>query len=178
MVRMILVGLFFCCLLTTALVFSLFGEGAGTFAAVLAAAVLITSSMVANARASLAGVAAFAGREHARQAGWALGEGHTTAIVVQRLTASALWMAVALPLGGGWWLLDQALARPSFLLGPTLPDAPAAWAMFALEGAPLAIIVAFLAAFAAAVGSTASALTWQALGGEREVARRRSVFEA
>ena len=173
-----LAGLFFALLLTGALIYALVGPAVGKWAIPAALVVWGVATMAVSARSSLTGVAAFVGRSEPRQAGWDIGERHTAGLVVQRFLVGLIWLGVAMVLLGSWWRLHHALARPSALLSPTLPVDAAGWLGYGLEAAPLAVIISLILVVGAVLGSAASVRSWAILGGEREAARRRTVFEA
>ena len=94
------------------------------------------------------------------------------------LATSLMAAAAAGLLIGGWWSLTSALSVPSALWAPDLPTDGTGWVRLALEGGSLALALGLLQAWMTAIGATAHAEVWDRLGGDREAARRRGLFEA
>ena len=172
-----LAGLFIALVLAVALVNALFGGPAGVVAIGLAFLTWFAAVMIVNARAGLAGVAAFSGRASPQEAGWELGAGRTGVLAAVGLVISLLALTTAAGLLGGWWVADSLLARPSALWAYGLPADGAGWTRLALEGVSLALVLGLAQALFTAFGETAHAELWERFGGEREAAPRRSLFE-
>lgn len=157
---------------------SVIGPAGVLFGIPLAFAIWFVALMVLSARAGLAGVAAFSGRPDPQNAGWDLGRGHGFALVSVGLVLAVLTLAAGGLLIGGWWSLSSVLAVPTALWAPDLPTDAAGWTRLVLEGGTLAIVLSVWQALATALGATAHAEIWDRLGGDREAARRRNLFEA
>ena len=163
--------------LAIALTFAIAGQAAVYFGVPLAFLIWFGAVMIVSARSGLAGVAAFSGRADPQDAGWELGRGQTPALVGVGLVLTLLVLIAGGLLLGGWWGLSSVLAVPSALWSQDLPTDTSGWTRLGFEAGSLAVALGLLQVLLTAFGATAHAEIWDRLGGDREGARRRSLFE-